>query len=107
MAITKENKEFISNLIDYYISTATSYKDLAEVYEKQKNAVADVTFGMIVGSVYSSFMQVYQNQQITPSLEDVKEFNGIIIEKSNDIKNAINNEGHPNKEGLSTKEVKN
>ena len=89
MAISKENKEFITNLIDYYISTASSYKDLAIVYKEFTDSVEDTALGMIAGSVYSSFMQIYQNQQITPSLEDMKEFNEIMQERSPDIKKAI------------------
>ena len=93
MAISKENREFISSLIDYYVSTASSYKDLASVYAEFADSVEDVALGLIVGSIYSSFMQVYQNQQITPSLEDIGEFNRIIKDKAQDLKKAISQSG--------------
>lgn len=93
MAISKENKEFVMGLIDYYISTASSYKDLAVAYSEFTDSVEDATFGMIAGSVYSSFMQIYQNQQIAPSLEDVKEFTDMMREKAPEIKKAIQESG--------------
>ena len=89
MAISKDTKEFISDLIDYYISTASSYKDLAQVYKDFTRSVEDTALGMIAGSIYSSFMQVYQNQQITPSLEDINEFNEMMLFKVPEIKKAI------------------
>lgn len=93
MAISKENREFILGLVDYYVSTAPSYKDLAVVYSEFIDSVEDATFGMIAGSVYSSFMQICQNQQITPSLEDIKEFNEMMKEKAPEIKKAISEPG--------------
>lgn len=89
MAISKENKEFILGLINYYIETASSYKDLACVYQEFTKSIEDAAFGMIAGSVYSSFMQMYQNKQITPSLEDVNEFNEMLKSKASEIKKAI------------------
>ncbi len=89
MVISKENKEFIVGLIDYYVSTASSYRDLAVAYREHTDSVEDTAFGMIAGSIYSSFMQIYQNQQITPSLEDIREFNGIMDEKAHEIKKAV------------------
>lgn len=99
MAISKENREFISGLIDYYISTAPSYRDLAGVYSEFTKSVEDAALGMIAGSVYSSFMQVYQNQQITPSLEDVKEFNEMMRGKAPEIKRAISESDSAEKGG--------
>ncbi len=89
MTISKENREFISNLIDYYISTAPSYRDMAVQYKEFVDSIDDTIFGMIVGSVYSSFMQVYQSQRIMPSLEDINEFNGIMMARAQDIKRAV------------------
>ena len=39
--------------------------------------------------MYSGFLQAYQNQQQTPSLEDIKEFNDIIKKRAALIKKAI------------------
>ncbi len=45
-------------------------------------SVPDTAFGIITGCVYSGFLQAYQNQQQTPSLEDMQEFNQIIKERA-------------------------
>ena len=89
MAISKENKEFIDNLIDYYISESESYRQIAENFVPEVESVPDTAFGIITGCVYSGFLQAYQNQQLTPGLEDVSEFNKIIKERAPLIKKSI------------------
>ena len=91
MAISKENKEFIDSLIDYYISESESYRQIAENFVPEVESVPDTTFGIITGCVYSGFLQAYQNQQQTPSLEDMQEFNQIIKEQASLIKKSILN----------------
>ena len=39
--------------------------------------------------MYSGFLQALQNQQLAPSLEDMKEFNQIIKERAPLIKKSI------------------
>ena len=99
MAITKENKEFIDSLIDYYISESEAYRQIAENFVPEVESVEDTAFGIITGCVYSSFLQTYQNQQQSPSLEDVREFNDIIKQKAALIKKAII---HPPKQESAT-----
>ena len=89
MAISKENKDFIDSLIDYYISESESYRQIAENFVPEIESVSDTAFGIITGCVYSGFLQAYQNQQQTPGLEDMKEFNKIIKERAPLIKKAI------------------
>jgi len=89
MAISKENKDFIDSLIDYYISESESYKQIAENFVPEIVSIPDTAFGIITGCVYSGFLQAYQNQQQTPSLEDMKEFNQIIKDRAALIKKAI------------------
>ncbi len=89
MAISKENKDFIDSLIDYYISESESYKQIAENFVPEIESISDTAFGIITGCVYSGFLQAYQNQQQTPSLEDMKEFNQLIKERAALIKKAI------------------
>jgi len=89
MAISKENKEFINNLIDYYISEAQAYRQIAENYIPEIESIPDTAFGIIAGCVYSQFLQAYQNQHLTPGLEDMKEFNKILKEQTPLIKKAI------------------
>ena len=89
MAISKENKDFIDSLIDYYISESESYKQIAENFTPEIESVPDTAFGIITGCVYSGFLQAYQNQQQTPSLEDMREFNQIIKKRAPLIKKSI------------------
>ena len=89
MVISKENKDFIDSLIDYYISESESYRQIAENFVPEVESVPDTAFGIITGCVYSGFLQAYQNQQQTPSLEDMQEFNQIIKERAFLIKKSI------------------
>lgn len=89
MVISKENKDFIDSLIDYYISESESYKQIAENFVPEIESIADTVFGIITGCVYSGFLQAYQNQGQTPSLEDMREFNQIIKDRVVLIKKAI------------------
>lgn len=89
MTISETNKEFINSLIDYYISESEAYRDIAENYTPEIGSVPDTSFGIIVGCVYSGFLQAYQSQQQTPMLEDIKEFHKILKEKAPLIKKAI------------------
>ena len=52
-------------------------------------SIPDTAFGIITGCVYSGFLQAYQNQQQSPSLEDIDEFNQIIKKKASLIKKSI------------------
>ena len=89
MTISETNKEFINSLIDYYISESEAYRDIAENYTPEIGSVPDTSFGIIVGCVYSGFLQAYQSQQQSPTLEDVKEFHKILKEKAPLIKKSI------------------
>ena len=89
MTITKENKDFIDSLIDYYINESESYRQIAENFVPEIESVPDTAFGIITGCVYSGFLQAYQNQQQSPSLEDMREFNQIIKERAPLIKKSI------------------
>ncbi|MDH5430955.1 MAG: hypothetical protein OEW78_03625 [Nitrosopumilus sp.] len=89
MAISKENRDFIDSLVDYYINESESYKQIAENFVPEIESVPDTAFGIITGCVYSGFLQAYQNQQQTPGLDDMREFNQIIKERAALIKKAI------------------
>ncbi len=107
MVISKENMAFIDSLIDYYISESQSYKQIAENYVPEIESVTDTAFGIIVGCVYSGFLQAYQNQQQTPGLEDMKEFNQIIKERALLIKKSLIEPANLNVEKESIAESKN
>lgn len=98
LAISKETKDFIDSLIDYYISEASSYKQIAEAYVPEIESVTDTAFGIITGCVYSGFLQAYQNQQKTAQLEDVQEFNKILKNRAPLIKKALLEENSENPE---------
>ena len=89
MVISKENKDFIDSLIDYYISESESYKQIAENFVPEVESVSDTAFGIITGCVYSGFLQAYQNQQQTSGLEDMREFIEIVKKEAPLIKKAI------------------
>lgn len=89
MAISKENKDFIDSLIDYYINESESYRQIAENFVPEVESITDTAFGIITGCVYSGFLQAYQNQQQTPGLEDMREFNEIIKKRAPLIKKSI------------------
>jgi hypothetical protein len=91
MAISKENKDFIDSLIDYYISESESYTQIARNFFPEVESIPDTAFGIITGCVYSGFLQAYQNQQQIPSLEDMGEFNQMIKKKASLIKKSILN----------------
>ena len=89
MTVTKENKVFLEGLIEYYVSEAQSYREMAQEYSLKIDSVSDTAFGIIVGCIYSSFLQTYSSQKLTPDVHDVQEFTEIIMIKSNAIINAI------------------
>ena len=89
MVVTKENKVFLEGLIEYYISEAQSYREMAQEYSLKIDSVPDTAFGIIIGCIYSSFLQTYSNQKLTPTVQDVQEFTEIIMMKSNAIMDAI------------------
>jgi len=89
MTISKENRDFIDSLVDYYISESESYKQIAENFVPEVESVPDTAFGIITGCVYSGFLQAYQNQHQTPGLDDMREFNQIIKERAPLIKKSI------------------
>lgn len=89
MGISEETKSYIDSQIDYYISEAESYKQIAEAYAPEVESIPDTAFGIIAGCVYSSFLQVFSSQQKSPSLEEVQEFNKILKERAPLIKKAI------------------
>ncbi len=89
MALSKYTKEFLDSQIDYYISEAPSYKQIAESYVPEVESVSDTAFGIIAGCVYSGFLQAYTNQKQVPSLEDLQEFTKIIKDRAPLIKKAM------------------
>ena len=89
MTLSNEIQKFLGSQIEYYINEAESYKEMARQYNLDANSVPDTAFGIIIGCIYSSFLQTYTNQSSTPSSQDVEEFTKIIIENSKKIKESI------------------
>ena len=87
--ISAATKSFIESLVDYYISEAASYKHMAKAYADEAGDVSDVAFGIILGSIYSAFIQSYTNQQQKPSLEDMQEFTQLIKKRAAQIKKSV------------------
>ena len=78
MTISDNNRKFLEGLLEYYINESQSYKQLAEEYDEFTNSKIDMAFGLIVGTLYSAFLQTYSNQQLQIELDDIQEFHEII-----------------------------
>ena len=89
MALSNETQKFLDSQIEYYVKEAESYKEMALEYNLDTNSVPDTAFGIIVGCIYSSFLQTFTNQNSTPNSQDIEEFTKIIINNSNKIKKSI------------------
>ena len=92
MVISKENQEFLEGLIDYYVKEAESYREIAQEFSSEINSVTDTAFGIIIGCIYSSFLQAYSNQKQVADMEDIQEFNEMITKNTEIIKKSIMNE---------------
>lgn len=89
MPIPQTTRDYIETLVDYYISVASSYKQIAKLFVPTIVDINDTTFGIIVGAVYSGFLQTYTNQKQKVNLEDINEFNEIIKRRAAVIKKAV------------------
>ena len=89
MTLSNEIQKFLDSEIEYYIEEAESYKEMARGYNLDANSVSDTAFGIIIGCIYSSFLQTYTNQSSTPNSQDIEEFTKIIIDNSKKIKESI------------------
>lgn len=87
--IPASTRKYIDSLVDYYINEAASYKQIAKIYAEETGDVSSATFGIIVGSIYSAFLQTYDNQKLKPPVEDVQEFTQIIKRRATQIKKSI------------------
>ena len=89
MTLSNEIQIFLDSQIEYYTKEAKSYKEMAEEYKLDSNSVPDATFGIIVGCIYSSFLQIYTNQNIAPNSQEMEEFTEIITKNTQKIKTSI------------------
>ena len=89
MTLSNETRKFLDSQIEYYVKEAESYKEMALEYNLDTNSVPDTAFGIIVGCIYSSFLQTFTNQNSTPNSQDIEEFTKIIIKNSKKIKESI------------------
>ena len=89
MTLSNEIQTFLDSQIEYYTREAESYKEMAKEYNVDDISVSDTAFGIIVGCIYSSFLQTYTNQNSVPNSQEMKEFTEIIIKNSKKIKESI------------------
>ena len=89
LVIQPSTLDFIQNLVNYYISEASAYRQIAEIYADEVADISATTFGIIWGCVYSGFLQAYANQKQNPPLEDIQEFNQLMKQRVTEIKKAI------------------
>lgn len=88
MAISKETRSYIESLIDYYISEADSYEHIAKSCNSD-GSVNDTTIGVIIGCIYSAFLQSCTSHGKSPELDDINDIVLIINTKIPDIKKAL------------------
>ena len=89
MTLSNEIQTFLDSQIEYYTREAKSYKEMAQEYNLDDSSTPDTAFGIIVGCIYSSFLQAYTNQNSTPNSQDIEEFTKIIVNNSKKIKESI------------------
>ena len=89
MTLSNEIQTFLDSQIEYYTKEAKSYKEMAKEYNLDDNSIPDAAFGIIVGCIYSSFLQTYTNQNIAPNSQEMKDFTEIIIKNAKKIKESI------------------
>ena len=89
MTLSNEIQTFLVSQIEYYTREAESYKEMAKEYNIDDASAHDTTFGIIVGCIYSSFLQIFTNQNSIPNSQEMEEFAEIIIKNSKKIKESI------------------
>jgi len=89
MGISDENKKFLEDLLKYYIDQADSYNQFASEYREFSKSKREIAFGVIVGTIYSTFLQTYSNQQIEVKLDDIQEFHELIRDNLDKISKAL------------------
>ena len=89
MTLSNEIQTFLVSQIEYYTKEAKSYKEMAREYSIDDSLAHDTAFGIIVGCIYSSFLQTFTNQNIIPNSEEMQEFTELIIKNSKKIKESI------------------
>ena len=89
MTISDSNKKFLDDLVQYYIDESKSYKQFASEYDEFCESEIDVAFGLIVGTLYSTFLQTYANQQLEVGLDDIQEFHKFIKSNAAQIKESL------------------
>jgi len=89
MAISEQNKKFLEDLLQYYIDQADSYNQFASEYGEFSKSKREIAFGVIVGSIYSTFLQTYANQQLQVQLDDIQEFHNFIRDNIEKITKAL------------------
>ena len=96
MTLSNETQIFLDSQIEYYSKESKSYKEMAEGYGIDSNSVPDATFGIIIGCIYSSFLQTYTNQNSAPNSEEMEDFTEIIIKNTKKIKESIVSDNEKN-----------
>ena len=89
MTLSNEVQKFLHSQIEYYVMQAESFKEMAREYNPNAHSLPDTAFGIIVGCIYSSFLQTFTNQNSTPNSQDIEEFTKIIAKNSKKIKESI------------------
>ncbi len=88
MAISEETRSYVDGLIAHYVSEARSYRQLAESCA-DGGSVEDTAVGMIVGCIYSAFLQLCRDGGTSPALGEINELVTLINARVPDIRRAM------------------
>ena len=89
MTLSDEIQTFLVSQIEYYTKEAKSYKEMAREYNMNDSLAHATAFGIIVGCIYSSFLQTFTNHNSVPNSQEMEEITEIIIKNSKKIKESI------------------
>ena len=89
MTLSNEIQTFLDSQIEYYVNEAKSYREMAKECDLDDISVSDTAFGIIVGCIYSSFLQTFTNQSNVPNSQEIEEFTEMIVKNSKKIKDSI------------------
>lgn len=89
MAVAEATRSYIDGLIDYYVSEAASYREIAASCNPGGGA-EDTAVGMIAGCVYSAFVQSCTERGRPPELGEINDVISMVRARIPEIRGAVN-----------------
>ena len=92
MAMPKEIRDYVNAQIEYYIGESRTYLSMARIY--RDDVIEETAFGIILGCLYTGFMQAYRTRYMAPSSEDMDEFHQIVRSNASRIMDVLQDPHH-------------